>query len=44
MGTLKANTTWRDITGSRQDPVNLDDQGWADFPCEGGSVSVWVQA
>ena len=39
----KPNCTFVDITGHVQQPVQTNDQGWAEFCCNGGSVSVWVQ-
>lgn len=44
LGEAHANTAWREITGSFQDPITLDEEGWADFPCKAGSLSVWVRA
>ena len=44
LGGLNAGTVWRDITGSYSEPVVLDEGGWADFPCKGGSLSVWIKA
>lgn len=44
LGDLNAGTVWRDITGSYSEPVVLDEGGWADFPCKGGSLSVWIKA
>ncbi|MGD1895561.1 MAG: alpha-amylase [Phormidesmis sp.] len=34
--------TYIDITGHVSEPVTTDEDGWADFCCEAGSVSVWV--
>ena len=31
-----------DLLGNRQDQVTIREDGWADFPVNGGSVSVWV--
>ena len=42
-GELNKNTVWRDITGHNTQTVTLDDQGAADFPCKGNSVSVYVR-
>ncbi|MFO0913528.1 MAG: hypothetical protein U0795_11270 [Pirellulales bacterium] len=32
-----------DITGHVPQPVETNPDGWGDFPCQGGSVSVWVE-
>jgi alpha-amylase len=37
-----ANTTYIDITGHVDGSIETNDQGWAEFRCNGGSVSVWV--
>jgi len=36
------NSTYIDITEHITEPVVTNDQGWGDFRCNGGSVSVWV--
>jgi alpha-amylase len=38
------NCTYVDITEHVKEPVTTNDDGWADFRCNGGSVSVWVQS
>ncbi len=38
----QANRTYVDITDGIKDTVVTNDQGWADFRCNAGSVSVWV--
>ncbi|MEL6354581.1 MAG: alpha-amylase [Cyanobacteria bacterium J06627_28] len=38
----QANRTYVDITNHVAEPVTTDDEGWAEFLCEAGSVSVWV--
>ena len=43
-GELSKGSVWRDITGHHPDTITLDDTGTADFPCKGGSVSVYVRA
>jgi alpha-amylase len=40
----KAHTKFVDITEHIQDPVITDENGWGEFHCNGGSVSVWVEA
>lgn len=37
------NQTYIDITEHISEPTTTDEQGWADFRCNAGSVSVWVQ-
>ncbi|HEY9761889.1 MAG TPA: alpha-amylase [Trichocoleus sp.] len=39
----KRNTQFVDITGHVKTPVVTNNDGWAEFRCNGGSVSVWVQ-
>ncbi|MEH2286115.1 alpha-amylase [Nostoc sp.] len=36
------NSTYIDITEHISEPVTTNDEGWADFRCNAGSVSVWV--
>lgn len=36
------NTTYIDLTEHIEEPVTTNDEGWADFHCNAGSVSVWV--
>ncbi|MEH1923652.1 alpha-amylase [Nostoc sp.] len=36
------NSTYIDITEHISEPVTTNDEGWADFRCDAGSVSVWV--
>jgi alpha-amylase len=36
------NCTYIDVTEHIQDPVIANDEGWGEFRCNGGSVSVWV--
>ncbi len=44
MGELNKGTKWRDVTGSIQDVITLDEKGEAEFLCRGGSVSVYRRA
>lgn len=37
-----AATQYRDVTGQVAEPVVTNQQGWGEFRCKGGSVSVWV--
>ncbi|NEP18783.1 MAG: alpha-amylase [Leptolyngbya sp. SIO4C1] len=36
------NQAYIDITEHVNEPVTTNDEGWAEFRCEAGSVSVWV--
>jgi alpha-amylase len=36
------NCTYIDITEHIAEPITTNDEGWADFRCLAGSVSVWV--
>lgn len=40
----KANAKFIDITEHITEPVYTNESGWGEFRCNGGSVSVWVQA
>ena len=37
-----ANKTYTDATGHIEDELTTNDDGWAEFRCNAGSVSVWV--
>jgi len=37
-----AGKTFVDALGYRQQEVVIDENGWAEFHCNAGSVSVWV--
>ncbi|GBO53979.1 cytoplasmic alpha-amylase [Pseudanabaena sp. lw0831] len=37
------NSTYIDITEHVAEPVTTNDEGWAEFCCNGGSVSVWLK-
>lgn len=39
----KSNTLFYDITGHITDPIQTNEHGWAEFRCNGGSVSVWIE-
>lgn len=44
MNTFKPGATFTDVTGhSGAQKVTTDGNGWGDFPCSAGSVSVWTQ-
>lgn len=38
----RPNCTYYDITEHVSEPVTTNDEGWAEFSCQAGSVSVWV--
>ncbi len=38
----RANQVYVDITEHIDEPVTTNEEGWADFRCPAGSVSVWV--
>jgi alpha-amylase len=39
----KRNTVFRDLTGGISEPITSNGDGWAEWRCNGGSVSVWVE-
>lgn len=42
MQTSAPGTRFVDLTEHVQEPIVTDDEGWAEFRCNAGSVSVWV--
>ena len=42
MEVKQPNRTYIDITEHITEPIVTNDDGWAEFRCNGGSVSVWV--
>jgi alpha-amylase len=38
------HTLFRDLTGHVVELISSNGEGWAEFRCQGGSVSVWVEA
>ncbi|WDF46899.1 alpha-amylase [Chryseobacterium sp. KACC 21268] len=42
IGKRYAGQTFYDYTGHLEDKITIDENGWADFPCPAGNVSVWV--
>jgi alpha-amylase len=44
MEVRKPNTKFVDLTEHIKDPIYTNEWGWAEFRCNGGSVSVWVEA
>jgi len=39
----KPHTTFVDLTEHIAEPIQTNEYGWAEFRCNGGSVSVWVE-
>ena len=39
----KPNATFYDITDHIKEPIKTNEHGWAEFRCNGGSVSVWLE-
>lgn len=39
----KPNTWFYDLTEHIQEPIQTNENGWAEFRCNGGSVSVWIE-
>ena len=42
METGSPESTYRDITEHISEQVTTNKEGWGEFLCKGGSVSVWV--
>ena len=43
MNTFRPNATFSDVTGHIADQITTNTDGWGNFRCRGGSVSVWLQ-
>ncbi|KAF9437058.1 hypothetical protein BGZ76_002128 [Entomortierella beljakovae] len=43
VGKDKAGQIWVDMMGYWKEPVTINDDGWGDFHCHPGSVSIWVE-
>jgi alpha-amylase len=43
MNAYAANATFADLTGHISEAVVTDAEGFAEFPCPAGSLSVWAQ-
>lgn len=41
-GEQRAGEIWEDFTRNREEQVTIGEDGWAVFPVNGGSVSVWA--
>ncbi len=39
----KPNASFQDLTSHVREPVQTNPDGWGEFRCNGGSVSVWVE-
>jgi alpha-amylase len=39
----KRNAKFIDITEQIEEPIYTNSDGWGEFRCHGGSVSVWIQ-
>ncbi len=39
----KPHTSFRDLTGHLREPISTNGDGWAEWRCPAGSVSVWVE-
>lgn len=44
LGAVNSNKTYYDITGNRTELVSTDSFGYASFPVNGGSYSIWIPA
>ncbi|MGT2929113.1 alpha-amylase [Streptococcus dentasini] len=42
MGSYNAGKSFVDLMGTYCEPIELDEEGWADFPVQDQSLSVWV--
>jgi alpha-amylase len=43
VGTSHAGQVWYDVTGNRTDKITIGSDGYGTFPCNGGSVSVYIK-
>lgn len=43
VGKQRAGQVWVDLTNTRKDRITIENDGFAVFPVNGGSVSVWAQ-
>jgi alpha-amylase len=44
VGEHRSGQTWIDFTNNREDQVVIEEDGYGQFPVNGGSVSVWAEA
>jgi len=42
LGTAHAGKSFIDALGHRKDAVQINEEGWGEFHCDGESVSVWI--
>lgn len=42
VGENRAGEEWKDLTGNREDTITIEEDGFATFPVNGRSVSVWA--
>lgn len=42
VGEHRAGEVWEDLTGSCEDSITIEEDGWATFHVCGGGVSVWA--
>ncbi|MFD2881407.1 alpha-amylase domain-containing protein [Paenibacillus rhizoplanae] len=42
VGEARSGEEWEDFTHNREESVTIGEDGWAVFPVNGGSVSVWA--
>jgi alpha-amylase len=43
MNTFRPNRTFYDVTGHYPRDITTNSEGWAEFRCPAGNVSVWLQ-
>ncbi|HEX8746507.1 MAG TPA: alpha-amylase domain-containing protein, partial [Pyrinomonadaceae bacterium] len=43
MNVSRPNAVFRDLTEHFAEKVSTNADGWGDFPCKGGKVSVWIE-
>lgn len=42
VGKEHAGETWTDLLGWTQGEVNVNEDGWGEFKCPGGSIGIWT--
>jgi alpha-amylase len=43
MEVKRPRTRFRDLLNQDHEPITTNEDGWAEWRCGGGSVSVWVE-
>ena len=43
VGKKYAGEEFADYIGNRMDKITVDENGWAKFPVNAGSISVWIK-